>query len=826
MNLYRLHFPKRHFGVILALLGFSYHSLAIDFEKDVFPIIEANCLDCHDGETLKGGIGLDSFYHATQPTDAGEALFLAGKPEESVLLHVVEETDLEKRMPPKGDPLTKEEIKILKGWIEAGAVWPDDGWRPPVHWSFLSPARSDLPTAGDSMLNGRSPNEIDHYIAAKLAAQNLELNPETDPSRLLRRAYLDIVGLPPTPKQVNAFLVDPSIEHYTKIVDELLASPRYGEKWAVPWLDLARYADSEGYQRDSPRNMWPWRDWVIEALNTDMPFDQFSIEQLAGDLLPSPTESQIVATGFHRNAPMNLEAGTDPKEDHYKRNVDRVNTTGTIWLGLTVGCAQCHNHKYDPVSAKEYYELYAFFNNTPMESKQKGAKMGMSAMVHIGPTLLATKTTIDEVQEKVVTKEYQDLIGGIRKDILAQVDEKVATYPNGQEALPEDIRKILDSDKSMNLAQCRTVSKKLMPKDTEISHRIALAGIQETRLKEMRKKEVRIMEEMEKPRDTFIAKRGDFLTQGSQVAPATPSSLHPFEKELSRDRLGLAKWLVDPANPLVGRAFVNRLWIEVFGQGLVTTPEDFGMQGELPTHPELLDWLAIAFVEEDQWSMKKALRRIVLSTTYRQSIAVRESVAETDPRNQLLWRHPGHRFRAETIRDQALAIGGLLSAKQLGAPVRPYQPATFWRKTAGASETYYIPSQGEDAYRRGVYTLWRRNAHYPSFANFDAPDRAACVVQRDRSNTPLQSLTLLNDPVYVEVADAFAKRIQKEGGVSIETQIEWAVRTALTRKPREPEAQLLHSAFTSVLGESQSKEKAYREIATIILNLHETITRS
>ena len=805
---------------------FSTEIEAADFEKEVFPILEANCLDCHDRDTLKGGIGLDSFYHASQPTDAGEPLFVPGKPADSVLLHVVRESDPEKRMPPKGDPLTTTEIETLTRWIEKGAVWPDDGWRPPVHWSLVPPRKPELPLNGTDLLEDRNPNAIDHFIAARLEENQLSLSPQTDPYRLIRRLYLDIIGLPPTPEQAEAFAADPSFGNLTENVDALLASPAYGEKWAVPWLDLARYADSEGYQRDAPRNMWPWRDWVIEALNEDMPFDQFSIEQLAGDLLPDATESQRIATGFHRNAPMNLEAGTDPREDHYKRNVDRLNTTSTIWLGLTVGCAQCHNHKYDPISAREYYELYAFFNNSPMESKQQGEKMGMSGMVHIGPTMNVTKSKIDTENEAVLTAEYQALLSGIRKDVLEQVDLKIAEDPKGIESLPENVRKILDSDKAMNLAQCRTVLSKVLPRNAAMNQRIAEAGIQETRLKELRKKEVRIMTEMETPRETFIAKRGDFLSKGTQVSPATPGSLHPFDEDLPRNRLGLAQWLVDPGNPLVARAYINRLWIEIFGQGLVTTPEDFGTQGELPTHPELLDWLAVAFIQEDQWSMKQALRRIVLSETYRQSISVNEGFAREDPRNQWLWRHPGHRLGAETIRDQALAISGLLSDKKLGVPVRPYQPPTFWRKTAGASETYYIPSTGADAHRRGVYTLWRRNSHYPSFANFDAPDRTACVVQRDVSNTPLQALTLLNDPAYVEMAKAFGRRIQEEGGDSIEDRIEWAFRTALARPPRPPELQLLHSAYQSSFGDHRSEEDGYREVATILLNLHETITRS
>ena len=348
----------------------------------------------------------------------------------------------------------------------------------------------------------------------------------------------------------------------------------------------------------------------------------------------------------------------------------------------------------------------------------------------------------------------------------------------------------------------------------------------EARLMEQRKKEVRVMVEMAEPRPTFVAKRGDFLAKGEEVRPATPASLHPFGKDLPRNRLGLAKWLVDPANPLVGRAHLNRLWIGLFGQGLVTTPEDFGTQGEKPTHPELLDWLAATFITDDGWSTKRAIRRIVLSATYRQSVEVTEKAVELDPRNQLLWRHPGQRLGAEMIRDQGLAISGLLDRRLFGVNVRPYQPAAFWRKSAGASETYYLPSQGSDAHRRGVYTLWRRNAHYPGFANFDAPDRTACVVQRDVSNTPLQALTLLNDPVHVEMAAAFGKRIANEGGAATDARIEWAFRTALTRQPTEPERRLLHSAFETVRTATNSEENAWREVATILLNLHETIHRS
>ncbi|MEM1294694.1 MAG: PSD1 and planctomycete cytochrome C domain-containing protein [Verrucomicrobiota bacterium] len=821
MNLY----PR--FSLVAAmLLAFPLSLAAVDFERDVFPILDANCLDCHDSDTLKGGIGLDRYHYAMLPTDAGEPLFVPGEPEKSVLLHVVEETDPEKRMPPKGDPLTSTEIEILHDWIEAGAVWPDDGWRPPVHWSFVPPTRPDLPEIGKPLLSDREHNEIDHFVARKLAEAELSFNPETDPSRLLRRAHLDITGLPPSHEQIDRFLADPSPAHYERIIDELLASPAFGEKWATQWLDMARYADSEGYQRDSPRNMWPYRDWVIDALNADMPFDQFTIEQLAGDLLPNATESQLVATAFHRNSPTNLEAGTDPREDRYKVTADRTATTGTIWMGLTVGCAQCHNHKYDPITAKEYYELFAFFNNTPMESKQQGDKMGMSGLVHIGPTVKVSKRETDLEFEKVVAADYRDSFAQLESNVRKAAELTLAKRKNGRDGVDKKALQAIDSDKAMTMAQVKLVLKHVAKGKAAYNRKAAELDITANRLKAQRAKEVRVMEELETMRPTFIAKRGDFLSKGEQVGPATPASLHPFPEDYPRNRLGLAKWLVDPANPLVSRAFVNRLWIEVFGQGLVTTPEDFGTQGEMPTHPELLDWLAVTFQEEDGWSLKKSLKRILLSATYRQSISIDLVGAKADPKNQLLWRHPGHRLNAETIRDQALAISGLLSRRMHGVHSRPFQPEGVWRKTAGNSETYYINSKGEDAYRRGVYTIWRRNNHYPSFANFDAPDRGACVVKRDVSNTPLQSLTLLNDPAYVEMTRAFGQRIITEGGESLDERLDWAFRSVLARSPRDSERSLLHAAFEKVYLGPDSESEAYLEIATILFNLHETINRS
>lgn len=821
------HAITRLVAVAVAAASLSVPAVAVDFANDVLPILEERCLGCHDRYTLEGGVGLETFYHATLPTDGGDSLFVPGRPDESVIYRAVTASDPEQRMPLDEEPLSDEQIATLRRWIEAGAVWPDDGWRPPVHWSLVPPERPAVPAPPSAMLAGRDANEIDHFIAMRLHENGLGFNAEAEPARLIRRVYLDLTGLPPSLVEVDAFVADPTFERYKTVVDSLLASPAYGEKWAIAWLDLARYADSEGYQRDAPRSMWPYREWVIDALNQDLPFDQFTVEQLAGDLLPGATESQIVATAFHRNAPTNLEAGTDPREDRYKVIVDRVNTTATIWLGLTVGCAQCHNHKYDPISAKEYYELYAFFDRTPMETRQLGDKMGMSGLEPIGPTLQVMRTAADNASIGHATDQYERTRRKIESAIREACSEVVDRRPEASKAVPDGVLEILESDEPMSLKQCRTVFSKLLGgKDARLKRQLDQAQVMLERLERLRQNSVRVMREDDEMRATYIAKRGDFLNPGQQVYPATPAALHPMDDSLPGDRLGLARWLVDPANPLVGRTCINRLWIQLFGQGLVTTPDDFGSQGAVPTHPRLLDWLAVAFIEDDRWSMKQAVRRVVLSATYRQSIQVRADAAEIDPRNQLLWRHPGHRLPAEIIRDSALSISGLLSGATGGGTVRPFQPATFWRRTAGAGEELYLPSAGADAYRRGVYTLWRRNAHYPSFANFDAPDRTACTVQRDVSNTPLQALTLLNDPAYVEIAKAFGTRIANEGGDTLDQRLQWAFRTTLARRPSEAEAAVLRSAYEAVLDRGGSATEAHVEIATILLNLHETIHRS
>ena len=816
--------------LIRLLIAISFAFAAADALADAPPfaavqdVLRTHCVDCHSRDGLEGGVGLDSYYHATQPTDAGESLIVPGKPDESVLLRVLIEEHDEHRMPKYGDRLADAEIAAVRDWIRDDGRWPDDGWRPPRHWSLVAPQPQAFPPA-DPMLAGRDGNVIDRFVAARLASEGLAMNPAAEPERLVRRVSLDLTGLPPSIAEVDSFAADPSFTRYIALVDRLLASPAFGERWASHWLDLARYADSEGYQRDSPRSMWAYRDWVIDALNDDVPFDRFTIEQLAGDLLPEPSESQLVATAFHRNAATNLEAGTDPREDRYKTIVDRVNTTGTIWLGLTVGCAQCHNHKYDPLTAKEYYELYAFFDRTPMETRQLGDEMGMSGLEVIGPSLAMQPSS----SERTRLAAERDAVAAALKEaetaIRDAIAERVGRKPELRESFSETISKRLAMRRPWTAAIA-----KAMLKDAAGNRPRGLATTldrlveAEQRLERWETKTVRVMADGPL-RETFVAKRGDFLSPGVRVSPGTPAALHPMADGLPRSRLGLASWLVDPANPLVARAMVNRLWIELFGQGLLTTPGDFGTQGAEPSHRELLDELAVRFVTDDGWSLKRTLRRIALSATYRQSVAVRPEALRTDPRNQLLWRHPGHRLAAEMIRDNALAIGGLLSTDRGGPSVRPPQPDGVWRKTAGAGERYYAATASRDRHRRGVYTIWRRNAHYASFATFDAPDRTACTVQRDVSNTPLQALTLLNDPVYVEIAAAFGSRIAGEGGADADSRIDWAFRTAVARRPAEPERAVLREAYEQV-ATTEGETAACAELATILLNLHETIHRN
>lgn len=785
---------------------------APDFAKEVRPILEAKCFSCHGQKEQKAGVAFHTHYHAHLPADSGEPVVMPGRPEESLLYKLLVTADEEKRMPKDKKPLTPAQVQVIKEWIAHGAPWPDDGWRPPVHWAYVKPVAAEPPD--------KRAHPVDAFINARLKKEGLTPNPAAAPEVLVRRLFLDVIGLPPTTAEVDAFAANPTEEAYVKLVDSLLARPQFGEKWARPWLDLARYADSDGYQRDGFRQIWPYRDWVVKALNDDMPFDQFTIEQLAGDLLPDATPEQLVATGFHRNATLNLEAGTDPEEDRVKQIVDRVNTTGTVWLGASLACAQCHNHKYDPITSKEYYQVLAFFNNTPVESQQapKGARMS-----YIGPDFVMGKSPEAVEQARAAQralaqsmKRYEEAV----QDKWGELEEdttRVANLKPGQRELLQTPAQDRDFD------ICSRVHRSLFKGDT------GLDKLQEAVQRERKKAasasvtRTAVMRD-EAMRETRIMQRGDFLMPGARVSPATPAALHPFPKDAPQNRLGFAQWLVSRENPLVARVAVNRWWAELFGQPIVPTMEDFGLQGDRPTHPELLDWLSVTFVETDGWSFKKTLRRILLSETYRRAATLRPDLLERDPLNKLLARNGGLRLEAEAIRDQGLAVSGLLSLKLGGPPVKPVQPAGVWRVT-GDVDNNYTTSVGGDAYRRGLYTLWRRHAHYPSFATFDAPNRSACTVQRTRSNTPLQALTLMNDPAYVEMTQALAKRLASHQGRDIRESLTFGFRTVLARPPTSAELDALVSVYEGGVSSSQEKEGAWFDVASVLLNLHETINK-
>ena len=650
------------------------------------------------------------------------------------------------------------------------------------HWAYQRTVRPALPHLPKPQ---QGANAIDHFIIDHLARRAMTMSTPAKPQQQARRVFLDLIGRPPQPGEVDDFLGTPSQREYGRMVDRLLANPQYGEKWARRWLDLARYADSNGFQADQLRDSWAYRDWVIDAFNSGMPFDQFTIEQLAGDLLPNATSAQKVATGFHRTPTCNVEAGVHPESNRVNQVIDRVNTTGTVFLGTTLECAQCHDHKHDPFSMSDYYQMMTFFNNTPLEVKQQGDGVTWD---FYGPTINLPLTP-------------------------------------GQQARQAELQKEIDNSKAeKKIAKLREDRKAIKPYTTLV------------------------MSEMSKPRQTKIMLRGNYLTPGDPVNFGTPEVLHTFDGSLPPNRLGLAKWVVDPANPLTSRVAVNRWWAAFMGRGIVSTQEDFGTQGEPPTHRSLLDWLAVELVDSG-WSMKHIHKLIVTSRTYRQSSRVTGEHLEKDPANRYFARAPRVRMSAEMIRDSALAASGLLSHRMHGPPVYPPQPDGIWRHV-GRNAPKFVAAAGENRFRRGVYVVWRRGAPYASFVNFDAPDRGACVVERPRTNTPLQALTLLNDEAYVEMALAFAARILVEPGLANdEERIGFAFRVALSRLAKPAEVEFLKQLLTKREAAIAAGPKAAQQLVSgvkgwkmpasveagdlakwftvtnVLLNLDEAITR-
>ena len=997
----------------------SVPAQAIDYATDIKPIFEKYCAECHGRTKARAQLRLHSPEWIRKGGQSGPAI-VPGNSHTSELMRRVTDPNEEDRMPLDGDPLPAETIAQLKTWIEQGAPMPAGASAADTiedHWAYRKPVRPEPPAV---QRTDWARNAIDRFVLARLERETLAPSPEASRPALLRRVTLDLTGLPPTPEEVDAFLADTRPDAYERVVDRLLASPHYGERWARPWLDLARYADTNGYEKDNRRDIWKYRDWVIDAFNRDLPFDRFTVEQIAGDMLPKPTVEQKIATGFHRNAMTNEEGGVDPEESRYEVLVDRTNTTATVFLGTTLGCAQCHNHKYDPFTQKDYYRLLAFFANEDFDSKgfgdgtryfepilelatpeQEAARKDLQADIDrfdkelktstpelrdaqsrweeslraafaawtpvapqdatatggavlrvmpdgsilaggANPPLTAytvtgaTKATqITGVRiealpdpslprggpgrdgyghfrvtglrvaaapagaatalEPVVFKtmkvddsaspfEPADLLGGKpsgyarksgswavnamrdadrlpRNAVLAaaepfgfasgtrlqiRIDHLDGTIGQGMGRfriwvtdtanplegadLAPRLRRVLalpaaerSTAQAEELAAVFRAATPLLKetRDALAAKRKALADLKIPSTLVMRERP-----SFERP-SFELRIRGSFSAKGERVYAATPRALPGMRDDLPINRLGLARWLVDPGNPLVARVAVNRMWEQLFGRGLVETSEDFGSQGTPPTHPELLDWLATEFVA-NRWSQKSLLRTIVLSSTYRQSSAVPSGGADRDPYNRLFARGPRVRLEAEMIRDVTLAVSGLLSPKMFGPSVFPVQPDGIWNMPYNSDK--WTVSPGEDRFRRSLYTFWRRTALYPSFMTFDATSREFCTVRRVRTNTPLQALTLLNDPASFEAARALARRMGG-AGTSPQARVASGIKLVLSRPSTPSEVDRLVALYEKELaqyrqrGESDPEMAAWTMVANVLLNLDEAITK-
>ena len=821
----------------------------VDFRRDVQPILVRACLSCHAGPKHKGGLQLDSEAALRQGGNSG-AVVKPGDAAHSRLFQLVAGLDPDLKMPPKGDPLSAAEIGRLRAWIDQGASWPKHlvlttaaTASPRTHWAYQPIRRPVIPAVAHPAWVR---NPIDAFVLARLEKEKMSPSGEADRVTLIRRLSLDLLGLPPTPDDIDAFVQDARPDAYERLVDRLLASPHYGERWGRHWLDLARYADSDGFEKDTGRPYaWRYRSWVIAALNRDLPFDEFTIEQLAGDLLPHATLEQKIATGFHRNTLTNREGGVDREQFRVEQVVDRVNTTAKVFLGTTLGCAQCHDHKYDPFSQREYYQMFAFFNSdveadvpATLESEKEAYARKKAAFDEKAAKLRAAAADYRKNQFAAGQQRWED---GLK---LAEL-----------RILPTNVTAILLTEPAKRTAaqqtELATYYAKIDPKLAQLQK--ALTAHQKTTPAMSQAQTLALGP----ARPTHVLIRGDFLRPGATVEAGTPSILPPPKGTGPKTRLHLAHWLMDLTNPLTARVITNWVWHHYFSRGLVATLEDFGTQGEKPSHPELLDYLASEFMRPSPpplspqgrgvgvrgWSLKALHRLIVTSATYRQASQERPELAARDPQNILLARQSRQRVEAEVIRDLALACSGLLTRTIGGPSVRPPQPAGISDLTYAGSARW-VESTGPDRYRRGLYTWFQRTSPYPMLMTFDAPDSNLCIVRRERSNTPLQALTLLNDAVFVECAQALGRRIIAEQPGSPEARIRHAYRLCLGREPSPAEADRLLQLFEELLqscrarpddaaklagkqaaGGSVAETAAWVALARAILNLDEFVTR-
>ncbi|MEL6671646.1 MAG: PSD1 and planctomycete cytochrome C domain-containing protein [Bacteroidota bacterium] len=695
----------------------------VDYNLHIRPILSDNCYTCHgpDANKREAGLRLDTEEGAFSLLEDSQEKYalVPGQPEASILYHRIVDTDPTRVMPPPESnlSLSEREIALLEKWIAQGAKWKK-------HWSFNVPEKPAVPEVGEAW----GQNEIDGFILARLQEADMEPNPEADKERLLKRLSFDLTGLPPTIELQDKFLTDESPNAYESMVDEMLASPHFGERMAIHWLDVARYADSHGYQDDGLRTMWPWRDWVIHAFNQNYPYDKFVRMQLAGDLFDDPNEEELLATGFNRNHKITQEGGVIDEEYRVEYVTDRTNTFGKAFLAMTLECAKCHDHKYDPISQKDYFSTFAFFNQVP----EKGLYGTIDAAYADPP----------------------------RMEITPEMVEQTLSFINMKDSMP--------------------VSVMIMADSTE-----------------------------KRPNHVLI--RGNYDAHGEEVDPATPHAILAFDTtRFAPNRLGLANWLLDKENPLASRVFVNRLWQEIFGQGIVKTSGDFGMQGDLPTHLDLLDWLSVDFIEND-WDIKRLVKLMVMSATYRQQAHTSQDKLSVDPENLFFASARRNRLGAETIRDHVLASSGLLNPEIGGPSVKPYQPEGLWEAaTSGrGSLMNYKQDHGDDLYRRGMYVFIKRTVPPPSMLMFDASNRDQCEVRRLQTNTPLQALVIMNDPHVLEAARVLAETLLLDKKLSLDEQIEQAFRRIVCRYPKAAEKQILKDFFAQELNTlSQDEEQA------------------
>lgn len=985
--------------LFLFLLALPLSAATVEFSRDIRPILSDKCFTCHGPDETKRQAKLRLDVEADAKAVRGKkTVVLPGKPEESEIVKRITSGNAAMRMPPAysgGKKLTDREVALVRDWIAQGAKWQS-------HWAFVAPVRPSIPVVKNKAWVR---NEIDAFVLARLEKEGLKPSPPADGARLLRRVSLDLTGLPPTPADVDAFLADRSPAAYEKVIGRLLNSHSYGEHMAVPWLDAARYADTHGYQVDPNKEMWAWRDWVINAFNKNKPFDEFTVEQLAGDLLPNATLDQKIATGFGRNHRVNTESGSINEEFQVENVIDRMTTAGTTWLGITVGCARCHDHKFDPLTQRDFYSMYAFFNNVEevgtggprdgrgnlkpylklpapdvekrlaaaddelkkvrdelkeLDKKLEAGYDQWAASYDPGATkwrtLIPSRVTSDGDVGFAVLEDGSVLASGALPDkdiytftaetnmtnitafrfellpdatlpgggsgrgkdgravvtlfeakmdgkpvalqnitadfapdgaVLNNVVRPMKQLKNGWFVSPEQTKPhflVIEPRKVLRQPGTKKFSIRLgnlygegeligrfrisvsdtefpEPKITKLKkfytshltdHRVIADRIVDLdarrRAIDAEQPSTMVMNEMATPRDAFVLTRGEYDKHGAKVTAAVPAFLPPLPAGVPANRLGLAKWLVDPGNPLTARVAVNRFWQSIFGTGLVKTSDDFGSQGERPSHPVLLDWLATEFIRSG-WDTKALHKRIVMSATYRQSSQATPALIERDPENRLLARGPRFRLTAEEIRDQALKVAGLLSAKEGGEAVKPYQPPGVWEQLSVIDDqVLYVPSKGEDLWRRSVYTFWKRTSPPTALATFDAPSREYCVVRRSRSTTPLQALVLLNDETYVEAGRKLAERMIKEGGKRPADRIAYGFRLATMRKPTAAEIGVLTNGLARRMTEYQTNGKAakqllsqgeaprdtaipmpelaaYATVAQVILNLDEVVTK-